>query len=150
MSNTIFIARPHTFIVSVMKPFLEECGYDTSKLEHISSLPTLSTAANQLGRQEIFVFQQGRPDIARAPRDCHTPGPAPFPIGESLMKRLVLVGGGHAHLSALRAIAQKRTPGMDVTLITPSAHQNYSGMLPGWIAGHYSEAECRVDLRPLV
>lgn len=65
------------------------------------------------------------------------------------MKKLVLVGGGHAHLSALRAIAQKRAPGLDVTLITPSAHQNYSGMLPGWIAGHYREAECRVDLRPL-
>lgn len=66
------------------------------------------------------------------------------------MQRLVLVGGGHAHLSALRAIAQKRSPRMDVTLITPSTHQNYSGMLPGWIAGHYNAAECRVDLRPLV
>lgn len=45
MSTTILIARPHTFIVSVMKPFLEECGYGTSKLEHISGLPTLSAAA---------------------------------------------------------------------------------------------------------
>jgi len=38
MTKTILIARPHTFIVSVMKPFLEECGYGTDKLEHISGL----------------------------------------------------------------------------------------------------------------
>lgn len=45
MSKTVLIARPHTFIVSVMKPFLEENGYGTSKLEHISGLPTLSVGA---------------------------------------------------------------------------------------------------------
>lgn len=66
------------------------------------------------------------------------------------MTRLVLVGGGHAHLSVLRALAQKRSSGIDIVLITPAEHQNYSGMLPGWVAGHYTQAECRVDLRPLV
>lgn len=38
MSKTVLIARPHTFIVSVMKPFLEESGFSTNKLEHISGL----------------------------------------------------------------------------------------------------------------
>ncbi|MDD5336494.1 MAG: FAD-dependent oxidoreductase [Rhodoferax sp.] len=66
------------------------------------------------------------------------------------MKKLVLVGGGHAHLSVLRALANKPQPGVDVTLITPYAQQNYSGMLPGWIAGHYTQAQCRVELAPLV
>lgn len=66
------------------------------------------------------------------------------------MKRLVLVGGGHAHLSVLRALANKPRPGLDVTLITPYEQQNYSGMLPGWVAGHYAQARCRVELRPLV
>jgi len=65
------------------------------------------------------------------------------------MKRLVLVGGGHAHLSVLRAMAQRRPKNVEITLITPSAHQNYSGMLPGWMSGHYEQTECRVDLRPL-
>ncbi|MFZ3081570.1 FAD-dependent oxidoreductase [Rhodoferax ferrireducens] len=67
-----------------------------------------------------------------------------------MTKRLVLVGGGHAHLSVLRALAKKRPAGIDAVLITPSKHQNYSGMLPGWVAGHYSQAECRIDLDPLV
>lgn len=65
------------------------------------------------------------------------------------MKKLVLVGGGHAQLSVLQALAKARVPGLDATLITPSAHQNYSGMLLGWMAGHYTQAQCRIDLRPL-
>lgn len=66
------------------------------------------------------------------------------------MKRLVLIGGGHAHLSVLEALAAQRPGDVEVTLITPSPRQNYSGMLPGWISGHYPLAACQIDLRPLV
>lgn len=66
-----------------------------------------------------------------------------------MKQRLVLVGGGHAHLSVLEALARKPVQGVEVTLITPSAWQNYSGMLPGWIAGHYALDNSRIDLRPL-
>lgn len=45
MAKTVLIARPHTFIVSVMKPFLEELGYGTRKLEHIGELASLSRGA---------------------------------------------------------------------------------------------------------
>lgn len=69
------------------------------------------------------------------------------------MTRLVLAGGGHAHLSVLELLARNRsagsTAGIEATLVTPAPFQNYSGMLPGWIAGHYTLAECRIDLRPL-
>ncbi|TAN29618.1 MAG: pyridine nucleotide-disulfide oxidoreductase [Castellaniella sp.] len=65
------------------------------------------------------------------------------------MKRLVLAGGGHAHLSVLRALAQMPPTDIEVVLITPSLFQNYSGMLPGWISGHYTQAQCRIDLRAL-
>ncbi|MDD5028728.1 MAG: FAD-dependent oxidoreductase [Rhodoferax sp.] len=67
-----------------------------------------------------------------------------------MTQKLVLVGGGHAHLSVLRALAKQRPAGIDVVLITTSKHQNYSGMLPGWVAGHYTQAQCRIDLAPLV
>ncbi|MBK9236175.1 MAG: FAD-dependent oxidoreductase [Rhodoferax sp.] len=66
------------------------------------------------------------------------------------MKKLVLVGGGHAQLSVLRSLATARLQSVEATLITPSEHQNYSGMLPGWMAGHYTQEQCRIDLRPLV
>jgi pyridine nucleotide-disulfide oxidoreductase family protein len=64
-------------------------------------------------------------------------------------KHLVLAGGGHAHLSVLEMLAQRKPAGLATTLITPAPFQNYSGMLPGWIAGHYTLDECRIDLRPL-
>jgi len=66
------------------------------------------------------------------------------------MKRLVLVGSGHAHLSVLRVLACEKPTGIEVVLISPSSYQNYSGMLPGWIAGHYNKLQCQIDLKPLV
>ncbi|MDP3844388.1 MAG: hypothetical protein Q8Q81_17780 [Oxalobacteraceae bacterium] len=64
------------------------------------------------------------------------------------MKRLVLIGGGHAHLSVLQALAREKSADIDVVLVTPGSHQNYSGMLPGWMAGHYTQPQCRIDLQP--
>lgn len=64
------------------------------------------------------------------------------------MHRLILAGGGHAHLSVLHALAAHRSI-TDVVMITPSIMQTYSGMLPGWLAGHYSLSDCQIDLRPL-
>ena len=64
------------------------------------------------------------------------------------MPRLVLAGGGHAQLSVLHALAQHR-PDVETVLVTPEPYQIYSGMLPGWMAGHYSLPQCRIDLRPL-
>lgn len=64
------------------------------------------------------------------------------------MPRLILVGGGHAQLSVLRALATEPLA-VEAVLVTPTAFQIYSGMLPGWIAGHYSMEACRIDLRPL-
>lgn len=66
------------------------------------------------------------------------------------MKRLVLVGGGHAHLSVLEKLTREPLAGVEVVLVTPNRYQNYSGMLPGWMAGHYTREQSRIDLMPLV
>ncbi|MBI3146834.1 MAG: FAD-dependent oxidoreductase [Pseudogulbenkiania sp.] len=65
------------------------------------------------------------------------------------MKRLILAGGGHAHLAVLRALAKCRLRAVDVMLVTPEPMLIYSGMLPGWMAGHYRLDQCFIDLRPL-
>ena len=65
------------------------------------------------------------------------------------MKRLILAGGGHAHLAVLHHLAKYRPKGLSTTLVTPSSYQHYSGMLPGWMAGVYPLEKIRIDLRPL-
>lgn len=65
------------------------------------------------------------------------------------MKRLVLLGGGHAHAHVLKAIGDAPDPTVSVTLVTPVERQIYSGMVPGYVAGHYTLAECVIDMVPL-
>ena len=65
------------------------------------------------------------------------------------MKRLVLLGGGHAHIEVLRDLALSPPPGVQVTLVTPSHRFIYTGMVPGVIAGHYTFPECSIELEPL-
>ncbi len=65
------------------------------------------------------------------------------------MKRLVLLGGGHAHLFVLERLARERPAEVEVTLVSPSDAQVYSGMLPGWIAGTYPLAACSIPLAGL-
>jgi pyridine nucleotide-disulfide oxidoreductase family protein len=64
-------------------------------------------------------------------------------------KQLLLLGGGHAHVQVLHALAQERLPGVGVTLVSPFRRQMYSGMVPGLVAGHYTADECAIPLEPL-
>ncbi|MBC8119967.1 MAG: FAD-dependent oxidoreductase [Burkholderiaceae bacterium] len=66
------------------------------------------------------------------------------------MKHLLLVGGGQTHALVLRELARTRPAGVDVVLVTPTASLIYSGMLPGWMAGHYSLDQLLIPLAPLV
>lgn len=77
-----------------------------------------------------------------------TAGRAAAP-GTAPLRQLVLLGGGHAHLGVLADLAQRPLPGWQVTLVTPYRRQIYSGMLPGWVAGHYRLGECAVALDAL-
>lgn len=64
-------------------------------------------------------------------------------------KRLVLLGGGHAHVHVLDALAREPLVGAQVVLVTPFARQMYSGMVPGLVAGHYAAEACAIPLTPL-
>jgi GNAT superfamily N-acetyltransferase len=63
--------------------------------------------------------------------------------------RLVLLGGGHAHLQVLRDLASAPLTDVHVTLVSPSTELVYSGMVPGLVAGRYRDEECRIPLEPL-
>lgn len=65
------------------------------------------------------------------------------------MKKLLLLGGGHAHVHVLKSLATAPLAGCAVTLVSPYDRQVYSGMLPGWVAGHYALEDCVLPLPPL-
>ncbi len=65
------------------------------------------------------------------------------------MQNLVLIGGGHSHAIALKQWGLAPLPEVRLTLITDVSDTPYSGMLPGYIAGVYTHAECHIHLPSL-
>jgi selenide,water dikinase len=59
---------------------------------------------------------------------------------------IVLVGGGHAHVQALRAFARWPEGAARLTLVSNELATPYSGMLPGLIAGRFRRDEIMIDL----
>ncbi len=61
------------------------------------------------------------------------------------MSKLVLVGAGHSHALVLREFALAPPVGVEVSVVSPHALAPYSGMVPGWLAGHYAFDDIVVD-----
>lgn len=65
-------------------------------------------------------------------------------------KHLVLVGGGHAHMMTLAALAKIREMGHSVSVIAPSDYHYYSGMGPGMLGETYTPGQIRFATRHVV
>ena len=67
------------------------------------------------------------------------------------MKRhLVLVGGGHAHMTVMLKVGEFVKRGHQVTLIGPSPYHYYSGMGPGMLSGIYRPEDIRFHVSKTV
>ncbi|MDK9708550.1 MAG: FAD-dependent oxidoreductase [Desulforhopalus sp.] len=64
-----------------------------------------------------------------------------------MRKRLVLIGGGHAHMVTLARLKSFIDKGFEVTVIQPSEYHYYSGMGPGMLGGTYLPEEIRFATR---
>jgi len=65
-------------------------------------------------------------------------------------KRLVLIGGGHAHLTILAGICKLTEQSVAVTVIQPSTHHYYSGMGAGMLGMTYAPEQIRFHTKRVV
>ena len=65
------------------------------------------------------------------------------------VRDLLLVGGGHSHVQVLKHFAMNPVHGVRLTLVSDADVSPYSGMVPGYIAGHYALNDIHIPLEPL-
>ena len=65
------------------------------------------------------------------------------------LTEIVLVGGGHSHVEVVRRFGLAPESGLRLTMICTDALTPYSGMLPGYVAGHYAADDIHIDLARL-
>ena len=65
---------------------------------------------------------------------------------QTIIRDIVLVGGGHSHVFVLKNFTMHPEPGVRITLVAKDVMTPYSGMLPGNVSGKYTYEECHVDL----
>ncbi len=67
-----------------------------------------------------------------------------------MKKKLVLIGGGHAHMMLLAHLGDFVKKGIQVTVIQPSEYHYYSGMGAGMLGGTYSADAIRFQTKKVV
>jgi NADH dehydrogenase FAD-containing subunit len=64
-------------------------------------------------------------------------------------KELLVVGGGHAHLTVLNKLGMFTEQDYGVTVVNPDEYHYYSGMGPGMLGGKYRPVEIRFAVREM-
>lgn len=68
---------------------------------------------------------------------------------QSASQVLVLVGAGHANVELIRRFAMEPLDGIRLVVVNLYSVTPYSGMLPGFLSGQYSEDELFIDIARL-
>ncbi len=65
-------------------------------------------------------------------------------------RQLLLLGGGHAHMTTLSNLRRLCSQGHEVTVVQPDDYHYYSGMAPGMLSRIYGPEEIRFATRQVV
>lgn len=65
------------------------------------------------------------------------------------MRKLLLVGAGHAHLYILKKLKKENLPDVEVTLLSLCEYEYHTEMLYGYIVGRYSLEELRINAKEM-
>ena len=66
-----------------------------------------------------------------------------------ILADLVFLGGGHAQIAAIKNFAMNPVPGLRLTIVTATIRTPYSGMLPAYVEGVWSDDDLHIDLAHL-
>jgi len=69
-----------------------------------------------------------------------------MPGNSKVNSSIVLLGGGHSHVQVIKKWAMHPLPGVELILVSAGAGAPYSGMLPGRLAGWYTDEEMHFNL----
>lgn len=61
-------------------------------------------------------------------------------------RHVVLVGGGHTHIHVLEGFAADPPPDCRLTVVVDTPIAVYSGMVPGFVAGHYRREQLEINV----
>jgi selenide,water dikinase len=65
------------------------------------------------------------------------------------VRRLLIAGGGHAHVEVLRRWARAPVPGVEVLVVSPTPVATYTGMVPAMLNGRVSAEAIGIDVAAL-
>lgn len=63
-----------------------------------------------------------------------------------MRKKILLVGGGHAHLEFIKSLNLIQSETYDICLVSEDKYQYYSGMASGYLSNEYALEDVRVEL----
>jgi selenide,water dikinase len=125
-------------ILALLLPYCDQ--------QHNQSLAAKSNPPGQCldkGRL-ISAFVQGLSVLLE--RCCRRMGGSVMRASAPITRDLLLIGGGHAHALLLKMWGMSPLPGVRLTLVNPDPTAPYTGMLPGFVAGHYERDLVEIDL----
>ena len=66
-----------------------------------------------------------------------------------MKKKILLLGAGHAHIQLLHLLSGVDRSLFELILISDQMHSSYSGMIPSFLAGYYSQNQLQFDLQKI-